>query len=359
VIIFSVLVALGAYEFLLVVCTSAKLLGYGNAFDRWRGPVSRTTIRVANLPTDVYISRRSRLPVLLVHGVNQTGKDSAELKPVAEALAGSGFQVYAPDFTRLKSQNVTPADIDDVRSILQALRSDVGLFCASYGCGPALIAASLPELRGKVRFVMTYGAYFDLTDTLKSVITAPPNPLAYDKWCYMAANLDLVNDERDKATLLRLANERQHISAEEWTLDREDLAVEGRAMLALFESQNGKEFYERLNAVPRLKDRITRLSPSRYFDGIKANLIIVHMASDPAIPSSESVRMADAAEVRGIPHSLTILNMYGHTKPSGPPFGVRSVFAFYVPEGFKVLRVVNRVLSYAEGPIKEGEHESQ
>jgi len=84
----------------------------------------------------------------------------------------------------------------------------------------------------------------------------------------MKANLDLVRNESDK-----------------------------KAMTALFESRDAEEFSVRLAAVPQLKDRSERLSPSRYINGIRARLIVVHLGSDPCVPSSESVRMVEAARL--------------------------------------------------------------
>ena len=223
------------YKFAVVATASAKALGSGYLFDLWHGPVSLSSTSIGKIPADVYTSSRSRFPLLLVHGVNETGKNSPEVKPFAEAFAGSGFRVVVPQFERLTRQNVTPEDIDDVVSVFDSLRSEAAIACVSYGCGPALIAASRPEIRDRVRFVLTFGAYFDLTDTLRFVITSQPSALAYSKWVYMKANLDLVRNESDK-----------------------------KAMTALFESRDEEEFSVRLAAVPQLKDRSERLSPSRY-----------------------------------------------------------------------------------------------
>ena len=306
------------YKFAVVATASAKALGSGYLFDLWHGPVSLSSTSIGKIPADVYTSPRSRFPLLLVHGVNETGKNSPEVKPFAEAFAGSGFRVVVPQFERLTRQNVTPEDIDDVVSVFDSLRSEAAIACVSYGCGPALIAASRPEIRDRVRFVLTFGAYFDLTDTLRFVITSPPSALAYSKWVYMNANLDLVRNESDK-----------------------------KAMTALFESRDAEEFSVRLAAVPQLKDRSERLSPSRYIDGIRARLIVVHLGSDPCVPSSESVRMVEAAKALHIPYSLTVLGMYGHTRPVWPEFGIESFFGFYVPQSWKFIRVLDEILSYA------------
>jgi len=309
----------GVYKFALVASASAKALGSGYVFDLWHGPVSRSSTWIGKIPADVYTSSRSRFPLLLVHGVNESGKNSPEVKPFAEAFAGSGFRVVVPQFDRLTRQNVTPDDIDDVVSVFDSLRSEAAIACVSYGCGPALIAASRPQIRDRIRFVLTFGAYFDLTDTLRFVITSPPSELAYSKWVYMKANLDLVRTESDKT-----------------------------AMTALFESRDAKEFNARFAAIPQLKDRTERLSPSRYIDGIRARLIVVHLSSDPCVPSSESVRLVEAAKTLHIPSSLTVLGLYGHTHPVWPEFGIQSFFGFYVPQSWKFMRVLDEILSYAQ-----------
>src|SRR5215470_7768921 len=80
------------YPLALSVCTTGKLLGYGYAFDLWRGSISRSTTQIGAIPADVYTGPRSNFPVVLVHGVNETGKDSPDLRQVGEALAGAGYR---------------------------------------------------------------------------------------------------------------------------------------------------------------------------------------------------------------------------------------------------------------------------
>jgi pimeloyl-ACP methyl ester carboxylesterase len=336
----------GLYDVAVLISVSSKVLGFNQPFDRWQGPVRRNTVWIGPVETDVYLGANSRTPVLIVHGVNETGKNSLELKQVAEALAGSGFRVVVPQLERLTRQNVTPADVDDVVELFRSLDADGGIVCASYGCGPALIAASRPEIRDRVRFVLTFGAYYDLTETLRFVVTGPESPLAYSKWLYMIANADLLGSA-DRSELSAIATERMQETAENWRLFGEGLSPDARALLSLFESQDSKEFDRRLDQLPALKDRLERLSPSRYFDGIRARLIIVHMSTDPAIPADESARMADAAKVGHIPYTLTILNMQGHTRPAWPPFDVPNLFGFYVPGAWQFGEVVRQLLSFS------------
>jgi pimeloyl-ACP methyl ester carboxylesterase len=332
------------YDVALLALVFGKLMGSHSTFDYWFGAVDRTNFRIANLDADIYTSRQSKAPLLFVHGVNATGKESQDIRSVAETFAGRGFRVIVPQFDRLTHQNVSPADIDDIERVLNSIDANPGILCVSYGCGPALIAASRPGVRDRVRFIATFGAYYDLTDTLRFIVTSPESPLAYSKWLYMAANSDLLANADDRGAVLALADKRLE------TASGVDVPLGDEAVnfVSVYDSATPRQFDERIQESPKLLDRTIRLSPSRYIDGLRAPLTIVHMSSDPCIPSSESVRLAQAAQSRHIPHSLTILKMYGHTRPRWPAVKIGSVIGFYVPESLKFARVLYQLLSYAD-----------
>ena len=52
-----------------------------------------------------------------------------------------------------------------------------------------------------------------------------------------------------------------------------------------------------------------------------------------------------AARAKGIDHTLTLLQMYGHTTPLWREAGVDGVFGYYIPETFRFLRIVNHVIA--------------
>jgi pimeloyl-ACP methyl ester carboxylesterase len=342
------LVLVVLYQSVPVLSTVAIVLDAGDPLRLWHGPIARTTTSFGPYPADVYTSRRSVVPILLIHGVNESGKDGPRIRPFAEGLAAAGFVVILPEFERLTRQNVTPADVDDVVSTFTMLGREAGIACVSYGCGPAVIAASRPEIRDKVRFILTFGAYFDLRTGLAFIVTSRPSPLAYTKWRYMGANVDLLRRESDRMAILRIAAARAGDESVAWAEPSDELSSEGLTYLSVFESVNTAEFESRVGRIPALNKRIEQLSPSRFFEGIRAPMIIVHMKEDPCIPSTESVRMADAASRRGISYRLTLLEGYGHTRPDWPPLGIRSLWRFYLPETRKVLTILNDVLSYAQ-----------
>src|SRR5579883_655938 len=126
-IVLAFIAAIFLYHFIYLGCATAKLLGHGTAFEFWRGPVTRSMIFIGPIETDVYTGNQSHFPLVLVHGVNESGKNSPDLRPVAEMLAGAGFRVYVPELVRMTHQNVTMQDIDDVSLVLRSFATGAGL----------------------------------------------------------------------------------------------------------------------------------------------------------------------------------------------------------------------------------------
>ena len=92
--------------------------------------------------------------LILVHGVNETGKDDERIVWLADLLARSGFTVLTPDFLGFKSLTLRTSDVEELVARIQHLagrRGDVaawrvGLIGFSYGAGPTIVAAADPRV---------------------------------------------------------------------------------------------------------------------------------------------------------------------------------------------------------------------
>src|SRR2546426_2921442 len=186
---------------LVVVFLALKILGYPAALDAWIGAVSHQTVSYAGIPVDIYGSPQSGSPILIIHGVNPTGKNSLDLVRISEGLAQAGYAVYVPDFAEMKKVHLRPEEAVNIKRIFQSIGREAGIACFSFGCGPALVAAADPEIRDRVRFAVAFGGYFDIREALEHVITGPESPITYLKWVYLAANSDLIPDENDQRGL--------------------------------------------------------------------------------------------------------------------------------------------------------------
>jgi pimeloyl-ACP methyl ester carboxylesterase len=281
--------------------------------DVLEGRIPAKTQTIAGFTTDIYTKIQSQLPLLIVHGVNPTGKDSPDLIRISEALAQVGFEVIVPDFPDMRKQHVGPEQATAVAKVFQGLGHDAGIACFSYGCGPALIAAA-GDIRMRVRFIVTFGGYFDMRDMLEYIVVDQAGKLGYSKWEYLAAN--------------------PHLS-KAGPIDH------------LFNSTTAAEFRQRLNEAPQqLRTTLDELSPSRYVENLHAPLIIVHGAYDPSVPPSQAEKLARAAARFQIPYGLTLLDIHGHTAMEYPSITLSNVLTQYIPEGLKLLATVHRILSY-------------
>lgn len=330
---------------LLVTLVAAKILGSGDGLDAWKGAVSRQTAVHGGIPIDIYRGSSSTSPVLIVHGVNPTGKDSLDLVRISQALAQAGYEVYVPDLIEMKRQHLRPQEVENVKSIFRLIGRRAALACFSYGCGPALVAAADPDIRDRVRFVAAFGGYFDIREALEFLVTGPTSPLAYSKWIYLAANTDLVESESDQGRLRHIAEARTTGLGVDPEL-LAGLSPEAQALLHLFESETPAEFEARMrNAPGALRSRLDALSPSRFAAQLRGPLILIHGVHDPCIPANQSMELDEAARLNSLNHQLVLLRMYGHTNPMLPPFAVSSAFGYYIPEAFRFLRVVNRLIA--------------
>jgi hypothetical protein len=330
---------------LLVVFLAAKILGYGGWLNAWQGAVDRHTVIHDGIPVDIYRGPNSTSPILIVHGVNPTGKNSLDLIRISEGLAQTGYEVFVPDLAHLKKQHLRPEDAASVKSVFQFIGRDAGIACFSYGCGPALIAAAHADIRDNVRFAVDFGGYYDIREAMEFTVTGPPNPIAYSKWVYLGANADLLHDESEQERVRAIAQKRLAGGPRDLN-DEENLSAEARGLIAIFSATSPGDFRTRLAATPRsFQKTLDALSPSNYVEGFRAPLILIHLAHDPSIPAQQSVELAEVARARGIDSRLTVLQMYGHTYPTLPAFGFASIFDFYIPEAVRFLGVINHVLS--------------
>ncbi|PYS40834.1 MAG: hypothetical protein DMG14_09285 [Acidobacteria bacterium] len=343
--VFLLLVLLFLRRSLLVAFLALKILGYPSALDAWKGAVRHETVEHGGIPIDIYTGDHAYSPLLIVHGVNPTGKNSLDLVRISEALAQVGYQVFVPDFVEMRRQHLQPEEAAHIKAVFQFIGKNAAIACFSYGCGPAMIAAADADIRDHVRFALAFGGYFDIRETLEFVVTGPETSIAYLKWVYLGANSDLVADETDRARLRTLAEHRGSESPLEADAP-EKLSPEAKALLAIFSASTPEDFRTRLDAGPEnLRRRLDALSPSKFVQQLRAPLILIHGINDPVIPAQQTIEFAEAARANGLSYSLTLLRMYGHVNPLLPKVGLTSLLSFYIPETFRFLEVVNRVVA--------------
>jgi fermentation-respiration switch protein FrsA (DUF1100 family) len=279
-----------------------------------RFPV-RIPKREGPTPADLYLPGAGypRQAILLVHGVNEAGKDDARIVALASNLARARAAVLVPDFQDLKRLRVSPADAEAVVLAYSGLldrfaqlcgpgRADgCGLFSFSYGVGPTLIAAADPRGRDRIGFVVAFGGYA---------------PYPWAKWVFLASNATYVSDEADRRRLQEIAHRRLGDGGADVQPLTEQLGPEGRAVWALVTNRDPGRTEALVAALnPALRETIAQLSPLPRLADVRARLLLAHGLRDRSIPFTESERLAARAGSRA---RLTITRIFEHVDPAGP-----------------------------------------
>lgn len=295
--------------------------------------------------------------LVLVHGVNETGKDDPRIVWLADLLARSGFTVLTPDFLGFQSLTLRTSDVEELVASIQYLagrRQDVaagrvGLIGFSYGAGPTLIAAADPRVRDRARFVVSFGGYYDLLNVITFVTTGYYEfggvrgrtvPHEYSRWIFLRYNLELIPDPYDRTILKEIAEAKARNPAVEAGPLAATLGPEGRAAYELLVNRDPGRVPALVAALPPgIREQVRFLSPSRVLHDLRARLFVIHSDPDDFIPMTESLRLAAALQSRGNVH-LALLRVFDHVRPDFPALSVGSFFRVYVPEGGKLFWLI-------------------
>lgn len=308
-----------------------------------------------------------RSGILLNHGVIDTGKDDPRLKRFAEILCRSGFVVLIPDFKGMRSFRIGPADIDEVQTAFNyftslknyVLPQSCGLFGFSYGAGPTILAACRPAMRNKVRFIIAFGAYYDLKNVLSFIASGNfefegkryfQQPQEYGKWVFLANNLDLVVSPEERSILQRILQVK--LRDEKAPIDHfiPFLGKEGKNILALLSHSDPSQTDILIKKLPpAIQTQIEALSVAPVMNKLHADLILAHGKDDDMIPFTETLRLARAVPD---PHRVyvQILRSYSHVDPERQAMTVKNLINFYLPEGWKLFGLVNQLMKYRQAP---------
>lgn len=315
--------------------------------------------RHSELRADLYLPRRpgQHGALVLVPGLTELGKDDCRVVWLARLLAQIGFTILAPDFLGLRSLRARESDVDDMTDSFRYLTSlgppirpdRVGLLGFSYGAGPTIVAAADPAIASQVRFVISFGGYYDLVNVIRFVTTGhfafeghrgyiPPSFNARGR--FLLANLDLLRDENDREILARVAKALMEGESPGAAVPTGELGRWGAALHALLVNSDPKRVESLIMQLdPRIHERIVFLSPSRVIRGLQAHLIIIHGLEDDFIPYTESLRLAAAAPMKDRVH-LAITRLITHVDVAGPRLRPGMSLRMSLREGWQISRVV-------------------
>lgn len=337
--------------------------------DRWTEPPRTTGVAFQGpsglVQADLYEppSGAAKAGILLNHGVVDTGKDDPRLKRFAEILCRAGFLVFVPEFRGMRSFRVSSDDVGEIQAAYEAFLSRAekrgplpcGLFGFSYGAGPTLIAASRPGIRAKVKFLVSFGGYYDVKNVLSFMATGRfeydgkkyfRKPHEYGKWVFLANNLNWVQSRADRDTIAKILSKK--LRDENAGIDSllPALGQEGRNILALLNHLDPGQTEKLIQTMPAdIRNLIESLAVAPALPYLQADLILAHGEEDDLIPFTETLRIArNAPDPEKV--YLRILKSFSHMDPGQKALTLKNFFEYHLPEGWKLLSLVNRLMKY-------------
>ena len=337
--------------------------------DRWTEPPRISSIAFQGpsgpVRADLYEppSGTTKARILLNHGVIDTGKDDPRLKRFAEILCRAGFLVFVPEFRGMRSFRVSSGDIDEIQAAYEVFLSlrekpgswPCGLFGFSYGAGPTLIAASRPGVRAHVKFLVSFGGYYDLKNVLSFLATGHfeyegkkyfRKPQEYGKWVFLANNLDWVQSSADRFSLEKIIAKKLHDENAKIDSFLPALGLEGRSIMALLNHPDPGQTEKLIQMMPAdIRQMIESLSVAAAIPHLQADLILAHGEEDDLIPFTETLRIAQHAPDPEKVH-LRILKSFSHVDPDQKALTLKNLFEYHLPEGWKLFSLVNRLMKH-------------
>jgi len=264
------------------------------------------------IPADLYLSSDSSAgpALILLNGVEVTGRRHSIIISLAEVLAVAGFVVLAPEQLGNAEYRLVERDPDALVAGFEFLSARpevdpdrIGFFGVSTGGSLALVAAADPRIAGDVAFVATLGSYYSLATLLQAATTGTiledgelrhyePHPYVWG----VARNtlVTQLPDIEDQRALYQLfpGSTPEPNQATLADTDLDSLSGAGRAVFELFANRDPVLAPYLIRRVEvHLPTSLDALSPLAAAEGIQTYVRMLHDRSDPYIPRSESERL--------------------------------------------------------------------
>ena len=345
--------------------------GFGKRLRGWRRrrPAVRTLTIAApgrQMAADLYTVQdgRPHAGLLITHGVLETGKDDPRLVALANELAACGFAVLVPELDGLKSLRLEMEESDDIVAAFRFLLSmdevddtRSGLFGISFAAGPILKASADPSIRERVKFVVSFGGYYDTVNVVRYLTTGSDEyrghrhvqpPEAYARYVFVKNVLAHMPEGKDRTLLSGLLDaierEANATEAEAPAFSPDQLTEGGRTVYELIHNQDPDRVRSLMEATePNVRDYLEGLSLRTIVPRIKARLLIGHGDTDPLIPSTESLRLADALPDPGRVH-VAILKVVSHVDTRLSVRSIREFLTSSLPSCCRFYGLIFRIL---------------
>src|SRR3989338_1652298 len=302
------------------------------------------------IPADLYRlpDGKRRAAILLTHGIIEAGKDDPRLIRFAHSLARSGFVVLVPELRVMKAFRIRFEDVDDIVASFRFLasrkeivdESKIGLLGFSYGAGPTLMAAAHPSIHHQVKFLVSFGGYYDPINVIRFITTGTYEyrgergsltPQPYGKFVFFMNNVDYVQNEQDRKLLREIFKEEEEKKVSDPGPLLHGLSPSGRYLYQLLTNEDPGLVDDLVRKIdPRVQEYLRRLAIAPLLPSIHGYLLIGHGSTDPLIPYTESLRLADAVQDKNRV-LLAILKLFTHVDPARKSFSPKEFLTVSLP----------------------------
>lgn len=298
-------------------------------------PVERTgsfrTTNESEIVYDLYVPAAETPAPLIVaaHGFTGDGKDDTRLKSFARSLARTGFMVLVPDLPDMKNYRLGFDDVADLRSCYRFARAlpetdtvRIGVFGFSFGAGPVLISIADSAVAPPLKFAFVFGGYYNLKRAFRYTLTGYYDDAGFAdqlqvrnlkrRWKFLLGNMDRVPVTETRDRFVEIVK----LKAGHPELEVDSLLSEispDEASVFRFMGNTDPERYDLLfSAMPEeCRHWIDTLALHHYTEHIHTQLLISHSETDPVIPFTESLLLAE--NLTGGPQPVVgIMNLFSH-----------------------------------------------
>jgi hypothetical protein len=158
-------------------------------------------------------------------------------------------------------------------------------------------------------------------------------------------NVDYVENDQDRRVLRDIFKNEQMNAATNVASLLAQLSPQGKYLYELLINKDPARVEDLVEKIdPRVQDFLRKLSMAPLVPSVGARFIIGHGSTDPLIPYTESLRLADAVKDKSKVH-VAVLRLFTHVDPSQRRFSAKEYLTVYLPSVFQFYTLVYDLLS--------------
>lgn len=264
--------------------------------------------------------------VVVIHGMSPKGKQDPRVSALCFALSKVGYRVIAPDIDSIKQLIICPSQIDTIANIFYEIANNtsltpsgtIGVLAPSFSGALCLAAASLPNIKDRVKAVCAIGAFTEVESVMSYLLkNGAADP--YGRFIVLKKIVPLVCSENglfQGALDAAIQDNLNEISFDEFT------NAYNRYLSSLTESDRQKirrlfhdtVYREQLFASSKLVlcEELKALDIVHRINDLSANVFLLHGFADSVIPCQQSERLYQELKALNKKAELVITPFLSH-----------------------------------------------